>query len=250
MKKSIGVHAKDLNMSYGDGGNANKASIVDLSFLFSKKTAINEKFGNFSLNIPFLEINSGDRVAIFGANGAGKSTLLKVLAGIYPISSGELNIMGSVCPLFEFATGFEMNQSGLQNIYIRLLLLGLSKREAEDLVPGIVEFSELGHYIHNPVKTYSAGMSMRLAFSATTAIKPEILLLDELIGTGDASFSAKASKRMRDFISLGKILIFTSHSQSLAKEFCSKGIVLKKGVLIYSGELNDAYSYYIESCKL
>lgn len=191
-----------------------------------------------------LEIKHGERVGLVGLNGAGKSTILKVMAGIYPPTSGETEIIGHVSPMFELATGFEMTQTGWDNIRIRAMLLGLTPDEVEGRIHSIAEFSELGHFLDYPVKTYSAGMFIRLAFSVSTAINPEILLLDEVMGAGDLVFAEKAKRRMYEFMEQGKILVFSSHSLSLVEDFCERAIWLRKGEIAMDGPVKDVLAEY------
>lgn len=191
-----------------------------------------------------IEISQGESVGLIGLNGAGKSTMLKVMAGIYPPTTGSIDIEGHVCPMFEFATGFEMNQSGWDNIRIRGLLLGMQRDEIEDKLHEIAEFTELGEFLDYPVKTYSSGMFIRLAFAVSTSINPEILLIDEVMGAGDMTFAAKAKKRMFEFIERGKILVFTTHSFDLLQSLCERTIWLHKGVVIEDGVTADVVKNY------
>ncbi len=191
-----------------------------------------------------LEIKRGERVGLVGLNGSGKSTLLKVLAGIYPPSAGRVERKGHVCPMFEFATGFEMNQSGWDNIRIRGLLLGMSPEEIEAKLHQIGEFTELGEFLSYPVRTYSTGMFIRLAFAVSTSINPEILLLDEVMGAGDIRFAEKARKRMMEFMQQGKVLVFASHSFDLLNDFCERTIWLDKGRVAADGPTREVTSLY------
>lgn len=194
-----------------------------------------------------LSIGQGERVGVIGLNGAGKSTLLKLMAGIYPPTSGKVNVIGHVCPMFEFATGFEMHQTGWDNIRIRALLLGMQPDEVEEKIHKIAEFTELGEFLNYPVRTYSAGMFIRLAFAVSTSINPEILLLDEVVGAGDMNFAAKAKDRMFEFMQNGKILVFTSHSMELIREYCDRVIWIKRGVVVEDGNASSVISDYLRN---
>lgn len=197
-----------------------------------------------------LDIVSGDRLGVIGLNGAGKSTLLKVLAGIYPPTSGTVEIVGHVCPLFEFATGFEMNLSGWDNIRIRGMLLGMHTDEIEYKLHDIAAFTELGSFLDRPVRTYSSGMFVRLAFAVSTAFDPEILLLDEVVGAGDLRFARKAQQRMHSFIAEGKIVVFTSHSLELVRQICTTAIWLEQGRIHMHGPVAEVVVAYRKSVSL
>lgn len=194
-----------------------------------------------------LEINDGDRIAIVGHNGAGKSTFLKMLAGIYPVASGELEVEGKISSLFEMATGFEMEASGWENIQLRGLMLGETPKSIEAKMKEIAEFSELGEFLNVPVKYYSSGMFIRLAFSVSTAINPEILLLDEVIGAGDAGFLDKAKHRMKELMNTANILVFVTHSMESAIDLCNKGIWLERGEIIMQGNVKEVTEAYLKS---
>ncbi|MBZ9709916.1 ABC transporter ATP-binding protein [Mesorhizobium sp. ESP7-2] len=196
-----------------------------------------------------IAIGQGERVGLIGLNGAGKSTLLKVMAGIYMPTSGIAETEGHVCPMFEFATGFEMHQTGRDNIRIRGLLLGMTPEEIEAKLPEIEDFTELGEFLEYPVRTYSAGMFIRLAFAVSTSINPEILLIDEVMGAGDLRFAKKAKRRMFEFMEQGKILVFSSHNFDLLKSFCSRTIWLEKGRVIMDGRTDDVIAKYESSQK-
>jgi len=196
-----------------------------------------------------LKIQHGERIGLIGLNGAGKSTLLKVMAGIYPSTSGRVEIKGHVCPMFEFATGFEMSQSGWDNMRIRGMLLGMTPDEIEARLPEIAEFTELGEFLDYPVRTYSSGMFIRLAFAVSTSINPEILLIDEVMGAGDIAFAEKAKRRMFKFMEQGKILVFTTHNFNLLEDFCSRTVWLHKGEIVADGPTSDVVKQYSEEHK-
>jgi ABC-type polysaccharide/polyol phosphate transport system ATPase subunit len=224
------------------GGAGLKDWLVDR---FTGKDPGDGKFSFEALKRINLVVEHGERVGLIGLNGAGKSTLLKVMARIYPPTSGTAIVKGHVCPMFEFATGFEMNQSGYDNIRIRGLLLGMSPTEIEAKLPEIADFTELGEFLKYPVRTYSAGMFIRLAFAVSTSINPEILLIDEVMGAGDIRFAAKAKRRMFEFMEQGKILIFASHSLDLLNSFCTRVIWLENGAVRMDGDAADVFERYV-----
>lgn len=191
-----------------------------------------------------LEINNGERVGLLGHNGAGKSTFLKTVAGLYPISSGKLIVEGQVRSLFDLSLGFEPDATGRENILYRGLLLGLSPTFMKEKENEIVEFAGLGEFIDYPIKTYSAGMQVRLAFAISTAVGGDILLLDEVIGAGDAQFMAKAKSRIMSLIENAEILVLASHDFSALKNICSRGIVFHHGEYIFDGPIDDAIIAY------
>ena len=164
-----------------------------------------------------------------GHNGAGKTTLLSALSGVYHPSFGSLNINGSVAALLDLSSGFDPDATGYENIFLRSILFGKTKAETVKLVEEIVEFSELSEFINLPVRTYSSGMVMRLAFSIATSINPDILLMDEWLSVGDASFNEKASARLRDLISSASILVIASHSPDSISNICTRVIMLEGG---------------------
>jgi ABC-type polysaccharide/polyol phosphate transport system ATPase subunit len=189
-------------------------------------------------NISF-ELRTGDRLGLVGHNGSGKSTLLRVLAGIYKPQFGSLVVNGKVTSILDVALGMDPEATGYENIYLRGLLSGLSSSEIRAMVPDIEEFTELGNFLRMPVKTYSSGMTLRLAFGLSTALAPEILLIDEVIGTGDASFMEKAHNRIQHFINKSSILVLTSHNPKVIEQFCNKSIWLEHGQVKWSGSIEE-----------
>jgi ABC-type polysaccharide/polyol phosphate transport system ATPase subunit len=191
-----------------------------------------------------LSLRPGDRVALIGGNGAGKSTLLKVLAGIMEPSAGELRLSGRVSSLLDMSMGMDPEATGYENIIMRSVFLGANFAEAKARVSEIESFCELGDYLHFPMRTYSTGMSLRLSFAIATSVQPEILVLDEMIGTGDESFSIKAKARMDEIVSKLQILIIATHDLSTARTLCNRGVVLSHGNLVADTEIGDALSAY------
>ena len=184
-----------------------------------------------------LDLKSGDRLGLIGHNGAGKSTLLRLLAGVYEPSSGDFVRQGTVASLIDPSLGIEGDATGLENIMLRGLVMGMSKKEIDALTPDICEFSGLGEYVNMPVRTYSTGMMMRLAFSISTSVQADILLMDEWLSVGDADFTAKAEKRMRDVVSKSGILVLASHSPKLIQKECNRVIHLEHGRIIDAYEI-------------
>jgi ABC-type polysaccharide/polyol phosphate transport system ATPase subunit len=191
-----------------------------------------------------LSIFHGDRIGIIGGNGAGKTTLLRVLAGIYIPFPGYVRIEGKIAPLFDTGFGMDMDATGYENIRLRFLYLGFSRKEMESRIDEIAEFCELGAFLHMPLRTYSAGMQTRLAFAVSTSIDPEILLLDEQIGAGDAAFITKAARRFEQLVERSGILVLASHSDAAVRQFCTKGLVLEHGRLVFAGPVDDALERY------
>ncbi|MBN9231822.1 MAG: ABC transporter ATP-binding protein [Legionella sp.] len=191
-----------------------------------------------------MSINQGERIGLLGHNGAGKSTFLKVVAGLYPISSGELKVSGNVRSLLDLSLGFEPDATGKENILYRGLLLGLTPKYIREREAEIIEFADLGEFINYPVKTYSAGMQVRLAFAISTAVGGDILLIDEVIGAGDANFMSKAKKRIMGLIEQSKILILASHDFSALQNLCERGLVFQKGQVVFDGPIKAAIEHY------
>ncbi len=191
-----------------------------------------------------LSLGDGDRVGLIGRNGAGKSTLLRVLAGIYAPTEGTIETRGTVVPLLDLALGMDDEATGYQNIFLRGMLLGRSKREIQAVVGEIEDFTELGEYLSLPIRTYSSGMRLRLAFAISTAFRPEILLLDEVIGVGDATFIHKANSRLREFRDAAKIVVVSSHSNDVIREMCNKALWMEDGNIRMYGQTEEVLSSY------
>ncbi|MCS4091846.1 ABC transporter ATP-binding protein [Rhizobium sp. BK176] len=191
-----------------------------------------------------LSIVPGERVGLLGHNGAGKSTFLKMVAGLYPISSGKRTVEGTVRSLFDISLGFEPDATGRENILYRGLLLGLTPKFMRSLEREIVEFADIGEFIDYPIKTYSAGMQVRLAFAISTAVGGDILLLDEVIGAGDANFMIKARKRIGDLVEKAEILLLASHDFQTLQSICKRGLVFHHGQIVFDGPIEEAVTHY------
>ena len=179
-----------------------------------------------------LALNEGDRLALVGHNGSGKTTLLRVLAGVYHPCSGTITSQGRITSLLDSMLGMDSDSTGLENIRLRSIFLGISRKEINNMIDEIVEFSELGDFINMPVRTYSSGMVLRLAFAISTSVKPEILLMDEWMSVGDEHFKDKAEKRMGEFVENAGILVMATHDHDLAKRVCDKEIRLEHGRIV------------------
>lgn len=189
-------------------------------------------------------LQDGDRIGLIGHNGAGKSTLLRLLAQIYEPTTGVLNIQGNVSPLLSLMHGIEMELTGIENIYVRGAVLGLNRSQLTEKIDEIAEFSGLGDYLSMPIRTYSAGMTVRLSFAISTSIKPDILLIDEVFGAGDADFMEKARQRMVHLLEQSSIVVMATHSDELLKEFCNKSLLLESGRVKYMGSTEEALDLY------
>lgn len=185
-----------------------------------------------SLEDVSFEIKEGERVGLVGHNGAGKSTLLRALSNVYAPTSGKAIIDGEIGSLVDIGLGIDGEATGRENIFIRGALLGLRRKEIERHFDEIVEFSELGEFINMPVRTYSSGMHLRLAFAVATIIRPEILLMDEWLSVGDASFNEKAERRLNDLVQSSRILVLASHSRDLIEKTCNRAMWFEHGRLI------------------
>jgi len=191
-----------------------------------------------------LEIVSGDRLGIIGHNGSGKSTLLRLLTGIYEPSSGSIQRSGSISSLVDISLGINPESTGRENIFLRGKLLGLSKKEIDTKIEEIIEFSELGDYINLPVRIYSSGMLLRLAFAVSTSITADILIMDEWLSVGDGSFGERASKRLQDLVDNSEILVIASHNKSLIEQTCNKVVWLEHGVIKKAGPVKEITLQY------
>jgi len=189
----------------------------------------------------------GDRVGLIGPNGSGKTSLLRMLAGIYHPTSGTLTRAGTVGSLLDISLGMSLDATGRENIYLRGAFQGLKRREVDALLPGIIEFSELGDFIELPMRTYSSGMHLRLAFSVSTLLAPDILLMDEWLAVGDEAFRAKAGERLHEILSNTAILVIASHSAALIRNQCNRVLYLDHGRVVADGTPDDVLPRYFSA---
>ena len=191
-----------------------------------------------------ITIRDGDRIGLLGHNGAGKTSLLKIIAGIIEPSSGEIEVSGNVVSLLNTSAGINMDFSGFDNIYMRLYLMGKKKSEIDKVIDEIIDFSELGRYIHLPMKTYSSGMYTRLIFSINTVFDAEILLMDEFIGLADKAFIKKTETRINQMIKKTNYLVLATHSKELIKKFCNRVLILAAGSNVFYGRTDVGLKLY------
>lgn len=196
-------------------------------------------------NVSF-RIDRGEAVALIGKNGAGKSTLLKIVSGILPPEQGSVRCFGRITPLLRLGAGFDSNANGLENIYLNAAILGYTKKEIDERLPPILEFSELGDFIYAPIKTYSSGMLARLGFSIAVNMPSEILLIDEILAVGDLAFSKKCYKKLDELRADGTTFLIVSHSESV-KRYCSRALWLDNGSIRADGNIQEVFKEYSDS---
>jgi homopolymeric O-antigen transport system ATP-binding protein len=194
-------------------------------------------------NLEF-EAHDGDRIALVGDNGAGKSTLLRVVSHVYPPTSGTVHVVGKVSPMFDTTLGINMDATGLENIQIAGTIWGMTRAQIKNSIDDIIDFTELGDYLKIPIRTYSTGMLLRLAFAIATVRDPEILLIDEVIGAGDAGFFKKAFARLLQLVERSRILLVASHQDDTLRRLCNKAAWLDHGSLMAYGEFESVVSAY------
>lgn len=213
--------------------------------LFSKFLRHQVSFHDFyAIKNVSLEVPKGQMLGLVGRNGSGKSTLLKIIAGVYKPSAGHVHVEGSLAPLIELGAGFHHELTGRENILLNGLLMGYSRAEMQAREQSIIDFAEIGEFIDAPVKQYSSGMQMRLAFSVATEVDPQILIIDEILGVGDASFQQKCFARIRGFRDAGKTILFVSHSMQQVIEHCDRAVLLENGTVAADGEPTEVAEIY------
>jgi ABC-type polysaccharide/polyol phosphate transport system ATPase subunit len=239
----VAIEAHDLGVRY--------------SLRFTRKTRMRTTFTNllrprggetafWALREVTFRVVQGESLAVIGPNGAGKSTLLQVLAGIIMPSTGVVEVAGHVSSLLTLGAGFDQDLSGLDNIRLAGAFLGLSEQEVERRLPGIVEYADLGPFIDVPLRTYSSGMRARLGFSIATSVEPDILLLDEVLATGDADFRVKSKARVLELVKQARAIVLVTHDMSWVTEYCNRAILLEKGRIVAEGEPSEVVAIHQE----
>ena len=244
-KKNYSIVVKNVTKTFNvylDKSNTIKESLLSL---FSR----NKKEKRVVLDDISLKIKKGEAVALIGTNGSGKSTLLKLMTKIIYPNKGKIETYGKLTSLLELGAGFHPDFSGRENIYFNASIFGLNKKEIDKRLNQIIEFSELGTYIDNPVRTYSSGMFMRLAFSVAINVDADILLVDEILSVGDQHFQEKCLNKMKELRSEGKTMVFVTHSMAQVKDLCDRVIWICDGKIKADGKAKEVVDKYLEATK-
>ncbi|NQY42528.1 MAG: ABC transporter ATP-binding protein [Legionellales bacterium] len=240
----IKLNSVDLEFPiYGNNSRSLKQRVLN----FSSGGAI-KKFDSVTtvkaLDNLSIELKDGDKIGLIGHNGSGKSTLLRLLAGIYEPIIGSIEVQGSIASLIDFTMGLMPELTGIENIKLMGKLKGLNKDEVSNNIQSIVEFTELGDFIYLPIRSYSSGMQLRLAFALATQYHFEIFLIDEVVGVGDVSFQEQAKKRINNIVDKSNIVVLASHDDNILKQICNKILWLDKGKIVFSGSPDEALEKY------
>ena len=207
----------------------------------SKKASYKE---HYALKNVDMEVKTGESVGIIGVNGSGKSTILKIITGVLNATSGDVQINGRISALLELGAGFNMEYTGLENVYLNGTMMGFTEKEIDERLQDILDFADIGDFVHQPVKTYSSGMFVRLAFAVAINIDPEILIVDEALSVGDVFFQAKCYHKFEEFKKMGKTILFVSHDLTSIAKYCDRVILLNKGVKLAEGNPKDMVNMY------
>ena len=226
-----------------------KIDTLKETFIRTLKRNKSKKIKIHAINDVSFKIYKGEKVGIIGYNGAGKSTLLNLITGIYPPDKGSVTTYGNISPLLSLGAGFDQNFSGRKNIILNGAVLGYGKEFLESKMDEIIEFSELGEYIDIPIKNYSAGMLAKLGFSIATAVNPDILIIDEILGVGDVNFQKKSADKMKSLMDGGTTVLLVSHSIPQIRELCDKAIWIDNGKLREIGEVNKVCDNYLKDAE-
>ena len=240
MSASISLHGVTLDYAiYSVRAQSLRNAVLNMAVGGKLMRSANDVTVVRAINNVSFELKEGDRLGLVGHNGSGKTSMLKVLAGVYEPSAGTVKVKGRVSSMISMSIGLDHDASGLQNIKNLAMMQMMSKKEIARRLPGIVEFSELGAYIHMPFKTYSAGMMARLTFAVATAMDADILIMDEWLGAGDAEFQRKATTRMAGLVDNAKIVVIASHDDKLIERVCNKVMVMDGGRATFFGDTEE-----------
>jgi len=240
--KNIAVEVKNVNKSFNI--YYDKANTIKERLLFFKRGKKEKRQILKNIN---LTIESGEAVALIGVNGSGKSTLLKLMTKIIYPNSGKIETYGKLTSLLELGAGFHPDFSGRENIYFNASIFGLTRKEIDKRINKIIEFSELEDFIDNPVRTYSSGMYMRLAFSVAINVDADILLIDEILSVGDQHFQQKCFEKMNELKKQGKTMVFVTHSMGSVKQLCTRAVWLYEGEIKMDGNVDEVVEEYLKT---
>lgn len=242
----LAIEVSDVSMKY----RLATEKVDSLKHFLIKKVRREMQYEDFyALNMLTFSVYKGEVLGIIGKNGAGKSTLLKIIAGVLKPTSGKVIRRGTIAPLIELGAGFNGELTGLENIYLNGLLLGYSRKFITEKIEEIIEFADLGKFIHTPIKNYSSGMKARLGFSIATIVKPEILIVDEILAVGDAEFRKKSERKIMEMIEQGITVLFVSHSLEQVSKLCNRVMWLEQGCLREIGDTQTVISNYQATIK-
>lgn len=234
-RRNLAIEVKNATMQYPIGAVSRGSLKAGLFKLFGHREAAPTAQYVDALTGLDLNITIGERVGIIGSNGSGKSTLLRTIAGVYPLKSGSITVMGQIGTLLDIGLGFEAEATGRENIYYRGMSMGCSRREIAAAEAEIIEFADLGDFIDLPMRTYSSGMYVRLGFAVSTQFRPDVLLIDEVFGAGDASFADRAVARMRRIVDSAGIVVLATHDMNLIQTLCTRVLWVNQGRILRDG---------------
>ena len=237
--KQLAIHVEGLNKVYRLYDH-NRDRLVD-SLGLARKKRYRE---HFALNGVDLDVYQGECVGIIGTNGSGKSTILKIITGVLNPTSGTVQVNGRISALLELGAGFNYEYNGIENVYLNGTMIGFSEKEIDEKLQDILDFADIGDYVYQPVKTYSSGMFVRLAFAVAINIDPEILIVDEALSVGDVFFQAKCYHKFEEFKKQGKTILFVSHDLSAISKYCDRAVLLNQGVKLGEGSPRDMIDIY------
>ncbi len=245
MNDNVAIKLQGVSKKYTIGKEKDGSLRGTLGNLFSKKSTKTDEF--WALKDVSFEVQKGDVVGIIGRNGAGKSTLLKILSQITRPTDGKIEINGRIASLLEVGTGFHPELTGRENVYLNGTILGMTRKEVQAKFDEIVAFSGIEKFIDTPVKHYSSGMYVRLAFAVAAHLEPEILIIDEVLAVGDAEFQKKCLGKMKDVAGEGRTVIFVSHDLAAVKSLCNKGVLLERGKVLNQGQIESTIKKYLDN---
>lgn len=248
----VSIRLKDVTLDFPIFASEHRSLKRRLINLLSGDIIASDSVGTRKVSVLkniSLTIKEGERIGVVGANGAGKSMFLRLLSGIYVPTHGEIEVIGSVSSMLNINLGIDGEISGLENLYLRSLLLGISKKEVSEALHKLADFTELGEFLHYPTKTYSTGMKMRVAFAVATQSSGDIVLLDEWLSVGDKDFKKKAETRLLDLIKNAKILVMASHSRSLIERLCTRVILINEGNIVMDADVKSVCDFYFGTPK-